>query len=81
MSKAPETVVDKTLSLIREYMDELKWSLGGIEAALNLMYRGLSDKSENDEAIAAIGMLRSYFSGTTQKVRQIGDQLEKHLLV
>ena len=79
MSKASDTITDKSLSLIREYMNELQWAVGGIEAALNLMYRGLSNKNENDESIAAIGMLRDYFGGAMRQVQKISDQFEQQL--
>ena len=79
MSNTTETIVNKTASLAREYMEECQWSLNGIEAALNLMYRGLADKPENEEAIAAVGMLREYFRSTVEKVRQISLQFEKQL--
>ena len=79
VNNPPETVTEMAMSLVREYISELQWAMDGIEAALNLMYRGLSDKTENDETIAAVGMLRDYFSSTTQKVRLISDQLEQQL--
>lgn len=80
VNNPPETVTEMAMNLVKEYISELQWAMGGIEAALNLMYRGLSDKSENDEAIAAVGMLRDYFSTTTQKVQNINDQFERQVL-
>lgn len=80
MSKVQSSVVNKALDIARESMSECQWIVGNVEAALNLMYRGLNDKNDNDETIAAIGMLREYFQGGRSKVLAICDRFEQQLL-
>lgn len=79
MNKANTPTASKALDIARESMTECQWIVGGMEAALNLMYRGLDDKEANEEAIAAVGMLRRYFRDSQQKLRELNTRFEQQL--